>query len=380
MSIRSFVLIAVALWLADSVTAATPARGQTKLHKVHVGSTITLAMPGGKEIDSVAYSPDMLAVRKGETSVEVMGRCVGRTCLCLRATDGTVENLDVEVGLDIAFIENLLRRAAPGATISVEAVTSAQGFERLLIEGNPGRAENVNVILWAAETLVGPNAVVDCTHLDSAEQVHIDLVLVAVRGDHAALLKRFAGADTPLVHDLSRQGAAIGDGSAYRRMVKRLSDAGLAMTLCAEDAVTRSGRSIELHGGDETAMPANERFGGISRTFFHPRVVCEPRLLPNGKIGLSVEIEHCDLSSPSSSENPRCDFNHHHRVNGRASLKAGQTLVIVMPKVVPVTPAWLGEAPRVAKLLDDQLAAFERSADLVLLITPRLERQEDPTQ
>jgi len=113
--------------------------------------------------------------------LRVTGRSVGRTTVTLTATDGTVEEVEITVEIDVEFIRSLLQRVAPQANISVTAVAGAAGaLSAIVIEGNAGPGENINLIMRTAEAIVGPNRVFNAMRMEGVMQVQLDVVIAQV--------------------------------------------------------------------------------------------------------------------------------------------------------------------------------------------------------
>lgn len=396
---------------APAPRAATPVN-------VPLGSTKDIQMRGKKDIQRAVNENDAVAeVRPGPDikTVRVTGRSVGRTRLTLTAVDNSTEDIEITVEIDVEYLRNLLLRVAPQANISVTAVGGAGALAAIVIEGNVGPVENINLIMRTAESLVGPNRVINAMRVDGVMQVQLDVVIAQVSRSQARHMA-FDFWSSGLHHDISSQSsggilvpsAISGTFPGFPSLTNTvqpqnnlnpsfyvglysnnqwlftflqiLRNENVAKLLAEPRLVTMSGRAANFLSGGEQAVPSPGGLGAVSVQFipFGTRLTFLPYVLNNGKIFLEVEpeVSALDQSLGSTISGTQVSGRRTQRVHTSVEMEEGQTFVIggliqrdVQGSTVKVPV--LGDLPFVGAAFSGKNYT-EEETELIVMVTPHL--------
>src|SRR5438067_1163052 len=127
---------------------------------VPTNGTQRLQMSTKKRIASVVNQKEAIArvqpLATDPTTVLITGLEPGITRITLTDVDGAVESLDVVVQFDVEYLRTLLQRAVP--TANIQPIPAANNT--VILTGNVASAEDVNVILQTAQSVVqGPGII-----------------------------------------------------------------------------------------------------------------------------------------------------------------------------------------------------------------------------
>jgi pilus assembly protein CpaC len=407
--------------LAQAEKEAPPPRVKATPFNLPLGSTKTLEMRTKKDIKSAVNENDAIAeVRLADPNntkiLRVTGRSVGRTIVSLTATDGTTEDIEITVEIDVEFIKSLLLRVAPQANISVTAVAGQAGaLSAIIIEGNAGPGENINLIMRTAEAIVGPNRVFNAMRMEGVMQVQLDVVIAQVSRSQTRRMA-FDFWNSGLHHDFASEvaggismptslsGTLLGLPSVANQVVPQnnlnptfyvglyqenqwlfnflqiLRNENMAKLLAEPRLVTMSGRGASFLSGGEQAVPSPGGLGAVSVTFvpFGTRLTFLPWVLANGKIYLEVEpeVSSLDQSIGSNISGTQVAGRRTQRVHTSIEMEEGQTFVIggLIQKTVQgskVSVPVLGDLPFIGAAFSGKQYA-EDETELLVMVTPHL--------
>jgi pilus assembly protein CpaC len=387
---------------------------------IPLGSTRTLDMKG-KEIQTVNNEFESVAeVRPGTdlSHVRVTGRSVGQTRITLTAADGkATEVYLVTVEFDVEYLRNVLQRTVPSANINLTAVGGGGTGGAVVIAGDAGPAENVNLIMRIAESMVGQSRVINAMRVNGIQQVQLDVVVALVSRSEARRMA-FDFWDGGLHHDLvSNTGGAItmpssvsgalsaGQALTFVPLVGQQNSAppnfyfglynqnqtlltflqilrneNLAKLLAEPRLLTTSGRAATFLSGGEQAVPSPGGLGAVSVQFipFGTRLTFLPYVLNNGKIYMEVEPEVSQLSQANGTSvaGTAVAGRTTQRVHTSIEMEDGQTFVIggmIQHNVngtankVPV----LGDLPFIGAAFSSKTYT-EDETEMLVLVTPHL--------
>jgi pilus assembly protein CpaC len=404
--------------LAQAEQPAPPPRAATPI-MVPLGVTRDLSMKSKKDIQGVVNDNEqVLEIRPGASlqTVRLRGLSVGRSRLTLKAADGGTEEFDVSVEIDVETIRQLLLRVAPQSNISVTAVSGNAGaLSAVVLEGNAGPSDNINLIMRAAESIVGPNRVINAMRVDGVMQVQLDVVIAQVSRSQTRRMA-FDFWNSGLHHDISSQAAggilvpsSIGgqllglptlantvqpqntinptfyvglyENSQWLfTFLQILRNENVAKLLAEPRLVTMSGRAANFLSGGEQAVPSPGGLGAVSVTFvpFGTRLTFLPYVLNNGKIFLEVEpeVSALDQSLGSTIAGTQVAGRRTQRVHTSIEMEEGQTFVIggLIQRTVQgsaVKVPVLGDIPFLGAAFSGKTYEEDES-ELIVLVTPHL--------
>jgi pilus assembly protein CpaC len=392
---------------------------------VPLGITRTLEMRGKKQLKAVRGDNEAVldikldrpdAPNENPRRVLLAGRSVGRAHLELTAIDDSVETFDVSVEFDVEYLRTLLHRVAPQANLSVTGVGGAGALTAVVIEGNAGPSENINLIMRTAESMLAPGRVINAMHVDGVMQVQLDVVIASVNrtksrqmsfdlwniGQHHTLSNQIGGAISVPTNSIS--GVLPGLPTITNTLLNPngvpanltlglyqnnqwlfaflqvLKNENLAKLLAEPRLVTVSGRAANFVSGGEQAVPSPGGLGAVSVQFvpFGTRLTFLPYVLNNGKIFLEVEPEVSNLSQAGglTTGGVSVQGRQIQRVHTSVEMEDGQTFVIgglVQHRVdgsvnkVPV----LGDLPFVGAAFSSKTYREEED-ELIVMVTPHL--------
>jgi pilus assembly protein CpaC len=385
---------------------------------VPLGSTKTLDMKG-KEIQTVNNEFESVAeVRPGTdlTHIRVTGRAVGQTKITLTAADKekTTEVYIVTVEFDVEYLRSVVARTVPTSNIVITAVGGGGTGGSVVLNGDAGPAENVNVILRIVESMVGPTRVINAMRINGVMQVQLDVVIALVSRTEARRMA-FDFWDSGLHHDISSQtGGSITMPTAITNnagaltftnvlgtpngvppnfyvglynsnqqlftFLQILRNESIAKLLAEPRLVTTSGRAATFLSGGEQAVPSPGGLGAVSVSFipFGTRLTFLPYVLNNGRIYMEVEPEVSQLSQANGTSiaGTLVQGRTTQRVHTSVEMEDGQTFVIgglIQHNVngaatkVPV----LGDLPFIGAAFSSKFFT-EDETEMVVLVTPHL--------
>jgi pilus assembly protein CpaC len=353
-------------WLAGGLLAlamTTPAVGQAppdpnaaariraNAFVVPINSARRLSMTTKRPIRSVNNEKDTVcriqALQDDNTAVLVVGVQAGSSRVRLVDDQGTEEQVDVVVELDIDAVRTVLRRAFP--TAQVEPVPT--GTNTIVLYGNVAHAEEIEAILRVAQGVLvsgtpatgnqvgGVVTIVNAMTVGGVRQVQLDVVIAQVnRSKLRNFGVNFAVNGTTvfggsLIGTLTQAGTQAGGGGSNSSSVtgsagtllgpqsvlnsltpgpatnlvfgivpaklnvfiQALKQEQLATLLAEPKLVTLSGRPATFLSGGQQAVPevtGGGTSGGVVGTRFEPfgtQLTFLPIVYGNGKIYLEVE-------------------------------------------------------------------------------------------
>ncbi|OAI41724.1 hypothetical protein AYO40_02425 [Planctomycetaceae bacterium SCGC AG-212-D15] len=407
---------------AQLIAQAEPAPGPKPVATpvtVPLGATRSLEMRGKKEIVKAVNENDTVANLQpnqvDNKSIQVVGRSVGKTKVTLTAADKSVEEFDVTVEIDVEYLRTLLQRVAPTSNITVTAIGGAGALIGVVITGDAGPSENINLIMRTAESLVGQNRVINAMRNDGVMQVQLDVVIALVSrtkarqmsfdlwdtGGHHSFASQTGGSITvptaisggagsplTLTNVLGNPNGAppnftlglFNDSQQVFTFLQVLKNESVAKFLAEPHLVTISGRAASFVSGGEQAVPSPGGLGAVSVNFqpFGTILNFLPYVMNNGKIYLEVEPAVVSLTAAGglSVGGVVVQGRQVERVHTSVEMEDGQTFVIgglVQHRVdgtinkVPV----LGDLPFIGAAFSAK-SYREQEDELVVMVTPHV--------
>jgi pilus assembly protein CpaC len=346
------------------------------------------------------------------TQILITGVKPGLTRVTLIDVKNNQEVYEVTVQTSVEHLQNLLKRVAPTANLTLVPTSE----NSVVIGGTAGGAEQISTIVDTARS-VGLN-VINNMRLGDVMQVQLCVVVAQVSRDEFRRMAFNFLADGKHTFFGSTVGQAVaspalvGVGSAtltvngvlagipgtpngsntnllfgvlnndsgFLAFLQALRDDNVVKLLAEPKVVTMSGRPASFLSGGEQAIPVPAGLGQVGVQFeeFGTRLNFLPIVLANGKIHLEVEPEVSNLNpafgtSISGTVVPGRDTQ---RVHTTVELEDGQTFaiggliqrnIIGTSSKVPV----LGDLPFLGAFFSSK-SFDEKEEELVILVTPRL--------
>lgn len=392
--------------------------------RVPIGSNRPLQMRGKKEIRTVNNPrPDIATVQpvqEDNTTVMIIGRQTGATRITLTAADEkrTEETYEIVVELDVEFLHTLLQRAAPTSNLEIVPAGSAGGAQAalnsIIIRGTVNRAEDINVIMRVAESMVGPGRVINDMRFLGPQQVQLDVVIAFVSRTELRRMS-FDFLNDGAQHRLnsSTGGAVVSTGFTQTpgqpliftqtfgspngvppniflallasqqqlfSFLQLLRTEQVAKFVGEPRLVVMSGRQAYFLSGGQQAVPSPGGLGAVSVQFipFGTQLSFIPTVLGNGKIFLEVEpsVSALDAAAGVNISGFTIAGRREQRVHTQVEMEAGQTFVLCgliqndqtgTTAKIPV----LGDLPFIGTLFSTK-SYEERETELVIMVTPHL--------
>jgi pilus assembly protein CpaC len=371
-----------------------------------------------KRIKTVAISDPrfvrVVGAPADNTSVYIVGLAPGIATVTLTDENDKAERFEVVVvAFDIQQLRAVLRRAAPSANVT----PLPAGNSAVMLAGTVDRAEDVPVVLQAAQSVVGGLQLINALRVGNSQQVQVCVVFARV---NRSKLRNFGfnflfnsrdviGGSTvgQLIPPLSPVGVpsqqlqptflgaqilnsgpgatnlfvgAIHHAGGFLGFLQALETEGLAKVLSEPRLVVMSGRQASFLDGGEQAIPVPAGLGQIGVQFeeFGTRLNVVPIVLGNGKIHLEAEpeVSILDAASGTTIGGANVPGRITQRVRTTVEIETGQTLVIgglIQHRTdgtivkVPV----LGSLPFLGSLFSTKTFS-DTESELVVLITPHL--------
>jgi pilus assembly protein CpaC len=298
---------------------------------VPIGGTVQLQMASKKTITNVVNEKpqvaNVLPYANDPTKVSVSGIAAGTTRLRLTDAAGKVEIIEAVVQLDIDLLRNLLERAVPTASIKLIPV----GQNNVILAGHVARAEDVDVIIRVAGSIVGagPSQLINAMTVGGVQQVQLDVTVAQVNrseirrrgfnfvvngttvslgsvlgGLTASTTNSTVTAPPGAVGIIPAPGLAVPISpptgpnlvfgvipAGFQGLLQALRDDSLAKILSEPKVVTLSGRPARfLAGGRQAVLSPASGINGPGVTFedIGTEVDFLPVVLGNGKIYMEV--------------------------------------------------------------------------------------------
>lgn len=399
--------------------AATPTAspvGNTVV--IPMGASRTVSMKGNPIIKTVVNSRQDVATAVSPPNdlktVVITGIQAGSTRLTLTGEDGRTEDLEVVVQVDIDYLRVLLTQAVPTASIQLIPMGTAGNMASLIISGNVSHAEDINIIMKVAESVMGRDKAVNAMRVGGVQQVQLDCVIAAVSrtelrnmnfdfvqngGSHyfnsspggavttSSFTQQPGGPITfnnvfgsPNGQQTNFFLALFNSREQYFSFLQILRTEQLAKLLAEPRVVTMSGKMATFLSGGQQAVPSPGGLGAVSVQFvpFGTQLNVLPVVLGNGKIWLEVapSVSQLDNSAGSVINGFTVAGRTQQQVHTTVEIEDGQTLVLggllqnqVSASTVKVP--LLGDLPFVGAAFSSK-SYREQETELLILVTPHL--------
>jgi pilus assembly protein CpaC len=396
---------------------------------VPIGTSKRLQMKEKKPIETVLNEKEnvavIAAVPDDPATVNITGREAGMTRITLVARDKTEERYDVVVQLDIEYLQSILQRAVP--TASLELIPGPGGT--LIIGGTVARTDDIDTIMRTAASVTGaPERIVNAMRVGGVMIVQLDVIIAQVsRSKFRALNLDFLshGANHSFVSSLgggassssapSTGGSTLGGGAAtftpptigqdanlvlslfnlgsgnsFFPFLKALRTENVSKLLAEPRLITLSGHSAYFNSGGQQAVPQIAGGGGsggaaVAGTSFVPfgtQLSFLPIVMGNGKIYLEINpkvdipVNDPILAAPIPGTTGSTFGRTGQEVRTAVMMEDGQTLVLggliqhTVDATISKVPC-LGDWPLVGVFFSSK-SYTEGESELVIVVTPHL--------
>ena len=351
-----------------------------------------------------------------ETSLYVLGKAAGRTNIAVYSPDRVLLGvIDVEVGVDVADLDEALRQAAPSAEIDVQTVNG-----RLRLGGSVPDAITLDKVLEIARQY--SENVVNAIQVTKAQQVTLAVRLLEANrnagrelgvswlfrgrettfgttgGFHCPDAPALCGPSEPFEFDANLPSGnepfgtvlanIIDAGIKVDLLVQALEGKGLARRLAEPNLVALSGESASFLAGGEVPIPVPGDDGRIAIEYkrFGVQLIFTPVVIGDGLINLRLETEVSEVSSATPvliggvlapSFTTRNAVTTLELRDGQSFAMAGllQTSNRKSQQQIP----WLGQIPVLGALFRSS-DYQKQETDLVIIVTPSLVRPAAPDE
>jgi pilus assembly protein CpaC len=365
------------------------------------------------------------AVPDDPTSILVTGLEAGVTDVVLVDVNGTRETIVVTVQFDVEYLRHMLAQIVPTATIEVVPGTNST----VILRGHVARAEDVNTIIRAAQSVVGaPERVINALEVGGVQQVQLDVCVAQV---NRSALRRFgfnllASGPSALAGSLigapglvptvgttppstfnsggnggggqqtsgiltggaisAPQGASsfifgfTAGNTSYLGFLQALRQEGILKLLAKPTLIALSGQQARFLSGGEQAVPESAGLGSVGVQFqpFGTGLAFVPVVLADGRIHLDIheEVSNLDAALGTSIQGTSVSGRDVQRVDTSVELGDGETFVIggliqrqvnATTNKVPV----LGDLPYVGAAFSTK-EFTETENELIVLVTAHL--------
>jgi pilus assembly protein CpaC len=400
---RTFLLLMV-FALGSRVGVAQETAPRSVIVPVNGTKSVPLA---GKALVSRIQVENPAVVRANPTSdargVLFTGLAPGRTLVSVFDTEGGKQVFEVLVQLDVEYLRLMLRRVMPTAV--VEPIPSGN---TVILSGTVAKAEDVPVILAAAQSIAGGTGVVNALHVGGVQQVQLDVVVAQVARNQlrqmgfsfiqqgqqhfvasvltgnnslSSVLTPAPGAVTSSLQ--STPNLALGfvnNREGFLGFLQALRTEGLAKLLAEPRLVTLSGKPANFLSGGQLAVPEPSGLGTNAVAFydFGTELSFLPIVLGNGKIHLEVEplIKNINASNGTTIQGTTVPGFDVQRLHTTVEMEPGQTFALggLVQHTVSATAQKVplaGDIPFLNTFFS--LKSYnEAESELLILVTPHL--------
>jgi pilus assembly protein CpaC len=357
-------------------------------------------------VDTFIANEEVLAVRPDPTDPKVLvltGRAPGATQITVTFEDKTRATYDVLVQPDYDLLRQVIRRAAP--TASVDVIPGVGNT--IILTGYVTNLEDVDTILAVAR---GSGTVINALRVGGAQHVLIDVTVAQVdrselrergvsfgiQGTEIGFSSVLGGLGISTVTAGAGGAGVVGGGitpgananivvgivpAGFTGALRALKTEGLAKFLSEPKVITQSGRPAILRAGGQQAIlgPSSGVNGpGVVLEEIGTTLAVLPIVFGNGKIYLDVQPTFRSVNNGrglTTAFGFTPGFNES-SVQSSVLLESGQTYAIgglLETEIQNTTQKvpYLGELPWVGFAFSN-VVSQERETELLILVTPRL--------
>lgn len=422
---NSLIGLMAAATLALGFAAPPQAASAQQVVRVGVGSDATqsLSLPRGESAvielpvdvrDVMVSNPAVAdAVLQSQRRIVLMGLTPGATdALFFDASGRQILSLNVRVGAPVGVLQDTIRRIAPNANVTAEAVNGA-----IILTGSVDSAGEAERIERVAATFVEePELVLNMLSIAGSDQVMVHVRVVEMQRNIVEQLGVSLNGSTNSGSDpnwliantpgFGVNSGQLGGGTFTFNSPAALGGAGLSAQLRAFERVgvirvlsephvtTVSGEEADFLAGGEFPVPSGVDDNGRVVIEYRPYGVgltVTPVVMSGGRISLRISAEVSDLSTNGSfSMGAGTDTTlvipalTVRRISNTVEIPSGQSLMIG-GLMQSVTRESIDALPGMTEL--PVLGALFRSRDylqgeteLVIIVTPYLVNPTDPAR
>ena len=408
--------------LAATLAMPAPAAVAQQVVRVGVGSDATqsLSLPRGESAvielpvdarDVMVSNPAVAdAILQSPRRIVLMGLSPGATdALFFDASGRQILSLNVRVGAPVGVLQDTIRRIAPNAQVTAEAVNGA-----IILTGSvesAGESERIQRV--ATQFVERPEQVLNMLSIAGSDQVMVQVRVIEMQRNiveqlGVRLSGSINGGSDPNwllgnAPGFGVNGSIQGGGSlsftspgatSLTAQLQAFERVGIVRVLSEPHVTTVSGEEADFLAGGEFPIPAGVDEQGMTVVTFRPYGVgltVTPVVLSGGRISLRISAEVSDLStngafSMATGNNtsiviPGLTVR---RISNTVEIPSGQSLMIG-GLLQSVTRQNIDALPGMTEL--PVLGALFRSRDylqgeteLVIIVTPYLVNPADPAR
>lgn len=398
-------LTTLTLFSGAGTAAAQEAPGKSLVVPLNI--TKTVALPGNRLLKMVKIENPTIAdaeVNKADAkTVLITGKTPGLTRMQVVDVANQTENYELIVQGDVEYLKYMLRRAIP--TANIEPIPSGGS---VILSGSVAKPEDIPIIKATAQSVLGPQPIIDAMRVGGVQQVQLDVVIAQVsrtelrrmstnffRSGKNLLLTSELVANTlsaqPPIANLPNDAGlnanpanlvlgVVTANTSFFLFLEALRTEGLAKFLAEPRLITLSGQPATFLSGGRLAVPEPSGLGTNSVRFesFGTELRFVPIVLGNGKIYLQVEPKVNNRNDANGTTIggtfvPGFDTQ---QVFTTVELEPGQTFAIggliqTSLNNTTVKVPCLGDLPFVGTAFRVVQSNFQET-ELLILVTPHL--------
>jgi pilus assembly protein CpaC len=376
--------------------------------KLQAASKKKLLTVESEKANIVKISP----IEGDPTTVLLTGLEAGSTRVRLVDESNKEESVEVIVQFDVQYLKSLLTQAVPSS--SVTPIPGANNT--IILTGSVARAEDVQVVLSTAGSVVGADRIINALRVGGVMQVQLDVVVATVSREKIRQMAfDFINDGTNhVIASTVGQGFVVPAGAIsgtfpgfpvisntvgapngqpanlflgifnskqdFFGLLQALKTENLTKVLAEPKLIAISGKPASFISGGEQAIPVPAGLGQVGVQFeeFGTRLNFLPIVLGNGRIWLEVEPEISDLNAAfgTTISGTVVPGRSTQRIHTTVELESGQTYVLggLIERHVQATNVKvpvLGDLPFLGAAFSSK-SYDERETELLICVTPYL--------
>lgn len=398
------VLAVLAALMGAIALAATPAAAQTVKYDLKTTSVMRVNLPVSQAVTViisdavgkiVAADPTIADAQPiTDRSLYLVGKSFGTTTVSLFSEAGApVGLLAVEVGADVADMQQSIRAAVPSAKVKVSTVNG-----RVRLSGTVPDTASMDKVL-AVVAQYGSPQVINTMTLVGGQQVNLEVRILEAQRDAGRQLGIQWGGSVGSVKVGIGGGPSnpAGDASTFSGFMTNIISGGidlnvlihalegksLVRTLAEPNLTTLSGVQASFLAGGEVPIRTVDPNGNVALEYrqFGVLLGFTPMVLDNDRIQIHLQPEVSGINGFTSNGDPV--FNTRN-LNATVELRDGQSFAVagllqndthLNQNQLP----WIGDVPVLGSLFKSS-SYQKHDTELVVIVTPRLVQPLTPRE